>query len=89
MEDDPIVSSLISAGLVRAADIEKAVESYLSAPDAGPFVVSDGYCLDVEAAVAARPYSTKFLQQNRAGKSARRAAVRTAILLAKPIRIKA
>ena len=89
MEDDPIVSSLVSAGLVRTADIEQVVESYLSAPDAGPFVVSDGYCLDVEAAVAAHPYSAKFMQANRAGKSARRAAVRTAILLSRPIRIEA
>ncbi len=55
--------------------------AFLANPDPGLVLIGE-YEMDVAAAAAARPHTVKALQAGTSGVAARRAAVRTAILLA-------
>ncbi len=81
----PTVGGLLSSGEIRPADLSAAVDAFLANPDPGLVLIGE-YEVDVAAAVAARPHAVKVLQAARSGVAARRAAVRTAILLAQPRR---
>lgn len=80
----PTVGSLISTGAIQPAEVSAAVEAYLSQSDPGMFAMGSEYELDLTSAVAAHPFTVKILQKRKVGVSERRAAVRTAILLARP-----
>ena len=84
MAENLTISSLLARGLISNADITAAVEAYLSDPETTTYRLGNQFALDLSAAVAAHPFTVKALKQGKAGVSARRAAVRTALLLARP-----
>jgi hypothetical protein len=84
MAENLTISSLLARGKISNADITAAVEAYLSDPETTAYPLGDQFWLDLSAAVAAHPFTVKTLKQGKAGVSARRAAVRTALMLAKP-----
>ena len=84
MAENLTISSLLARGKISNADISAAVEAYLSDPETTAYPLGDQFALDLSAAVAAHPFTAKTLKHGKAGMSARRAAVRTALLLARP-----
>ena len=84
MAENLTVTNLLVRGLISNADISAAVEAYLSDPETTAYPLRDQFALDLSAAVAAHPFTVKMLKHGKAGISARRAAVRTALMLAKP-----
>ena len=81
---NPIVGTLLSSGEILPSDVSAAVEAYLSHAEPGLFPLGREYELDLVSAVAAHPFSVRLLERRNSGVSARRAAVRTAIILARP-----
>ena len=84
MAENLTVTNLLVRGLISNADISAAVEAYLSDPETKAYPLGDQFALDLSAAVAAHPFTAKTLKHGKAGVSARRAAVRTALMLACP-----
>jgi hypothetical protein len=84
MAENLTISSLLARGKISNADIAAAVEAYLSNPEMTAYPLGEQFSLDLCAAVAAHPFTVKTLKQRKAGVSARRAAVRTALMLAIP-----
>ncbi|WP_336492344.1 hypothetical protein [Methylobacterium nigriterrae] len=84
MAEKLTVSSLLARGKISNVDVAAAVDAYLSDPDTKAYCLGDQFSLDLSTAVAAHPFTAKTLKQAKAGVSARRAAVRTAIMLARP-----
>ena len=84
MAENLTVTNLLVRGLISNADISAAVEAYLSDPETKAYPLGDQFALDLSAAVAAHPFTAKTLKHRKAGLSARRAAVRTALMLACP-----
>lgn len=84
MAESLTTMSLLARGLISNADIAAAVETYLSDPETTVYPLGDQFWLDLSAAVAAHPFTAKTLKHGKAGLSARRAAVRTALMLAQP-----
>ncbi|WP_336492439.1 hypothetical protein [Methylobacterium nigriterrae] len=84
MAENLTVTSLLARGLISNADIAAAVTAYLSAPETTAYPLGDQFALDLCTAVAAHPFTVKTLKHGQAGVSARRAAVRTALMLARP-----
>jgi hypothetical protein len=84
MAENLTISSLLARGKISNSDIAAAVEAYLSDPETTAYPLGDQFSLDLSAAVAAHPFTAKTLRHGKAGVSARRAAVRTALMLAKP-----
>ena len=60
------------------------MDAHLSDPETKAYPLDDQFALDLSAAVAAHPFTAKTLKHRKAGVSARRAAVRTALMLACP-----
>ena len=86
MEPEPTVGQLVSAGVIRTADVEAAVTAYLAAPDPGIVPLGPNHEVDITAAIAAHAFATRFLKSGKSGKAAVRAAVRSATLLARAMR---
>ena len=84
MAENLTISSLLARGKISNADIAAAVETYLSDPETTAYLLGNQFSLNLSAAVAAHPFTAKTLKRGKIGVSARRAAVRTAILLARP-----
>ena len=84
MAENLAISSLLARGKISKADLTAAVDAYLSDPETTAYPLGDQFALDLSAAVAAHPFTVKTLKQRKAGLSARRAAVRTALMLARP-----
>ncbi|KAB1075401.1 hypothetical protein [Methylobacterium soli] len=71
-------------GELQPADVTAAIDAFFALGDPGLVPLGEKYELDVASAVAAHPFASKTLYRRTAGVSARRAAVRSAILLARP-----
>jgi hypothetical protein len=84
MASNLTISSLLARGLISNDDVAAAVDAYLSDPETTAYPLGDQFALDLSAAVAAHPFTAKTLKHGKAGVSARRAAVRTALMLARP-----
>ncbi|GEP07012.1 hypothetical protein [Methylobacterium oxalidis] len=78
------VVSLLSSGEIPSADVTAAVETYLSQRTPTLFPLGREDELDLAAAVAANQFSMRLLTLRNCGTAARRAAVRTAIIQARP-----
>ena len=53
MASNPTVGQLVSAGVIRTADVEAAVTAYLAAPDPGIVPLGGSHEVDITAAIAA------------------------------------
>ena len=84
--DGRTVGELVEAGLIHPHAVTAAVNLYAGTPTTGTVSLDNGYGVDITAAVAAHPFASKLLATARPGKAARRAAIRSAILLARPVK---
>lgn len=84
MAETLTISSLLARGKISTADIAAAVDAYLADPETTAYPLGNQFVLDLSAAVAAYPFTVKTLQRGKVGVSARRAALRTALMLARP-----
>jgi hypothetical protein len=82
----PTVGDLRRAAEITDQEIDAAVEAYLTSPKAEPFRFASGYVIDVEAAVQAhQPAKAAARDPDRSAKF-KRTMVRTATLLAHPVK---
>lgn len=90
LEDDignATTGALVTAGLIGRKDVEQVIDAYFADPTAGKYVLGGGYGIDVAEALASRPSALKVLGNSKSGVSARRAAVRTALMFARPVKL--
>ena len=68
-------------------DVAAVVNAYMADPASGPVSFGEGYRIDPAAAIADHPFAKTLIGQPWASLELRRAAVRAAIMLAKPERL--
>lgn len=82
----PTVGELRKAAEIADQEIDAAVDAYLANPKAEPFRFASGYVIDVAAAVYGyQPSKAAVTDPDRPAKF-KRTMVRTAILLAHPVK---
>ena len=86
MAETPTTGDLYKARTVLEDDVVAAVDAFMADPNLTSFLVGDSYAIDLQAAVAASPFALGMLANPEAKPTSKRAAVRTAILLARPSR---
>ncbi|GJD96326.1 hypothetical protein [Methylobacterium iners] len=85
MAKRPTTAELYQAKLIPEEDVVAAVEAFMANPNTSAFLMGHGYALDLHAAVAASPFALGVLATPDAKPASKRIAVRTAILLARPV----
>jgi len=78
----PPWASSLKPRLVTDEQVNAAVEVYLSDLEADIFPIADGYVVDVDAAVVKHLWASHVIANAESSLGLKRAAVRTAILLA-------
>jgi hypothetical protein len=86
MTETPTVGSFVTTGTISTADVAGAVNAYPPDPGTKAYPLGEQFVLDLAAAVAAHPFAVRMLSHGGAGIAAHRAAVRTAIMQARPKR---
>lgn len=86
MKPGPITLDLLATLDIVDDDVGAVVQAYLADPSRRMIAFGDGYRIDPAAAVAAHPFANQLLGQPWAADELKRAAVRAAILLARPER---
>ena len=86
MAEDPTIGELFKAKVVSDDEIAAAVDLFMREPAVSLFRFAEGYSLNVAAAVEAHPlvWARTIVANPGATEELRRAAVRTAILMARP-----
>ncbi|CAO4140615.1 hypothetical protein LPLAFNJD_LOCUS736 [Methylorubrum aminovorans] len=82
-DSSPTVGELFKAKVVTDEQVNAAVEAYLAKPETNAHPIADGYVLDLAAAVAGHAWASEVIASPEASPGLRRAATRTAILLAR------
>lgn len=78
---------LFKAKAVTDADIAAAVDAFLADPSTSAFLFGEGYRIDFTEAVRAHVWASATTENKDATDHLKRAAVRTAILLARPEKV--
>lgn len=86
MAGDPTFGDLYKAKAILDADLDAAVETYMSDPSTDRFAIGDGYSADLAAAVAGSPFAAGMIADPGIKPGSKRRAVRTPILLSKPVK---
>jgi hypothetical protein len=79
------VSDLIQARTISPANLDAAIAAFLADPKIGAFELAPGFTVDLTAVVKADRHAMATLKEPTAKGGSRRAAVRCALLLARPI----
>lgn len=79
------IGELLQAKAITRAALDAAVEAFLADPSIGAFEIAPGCIVDLTAAVKADRHATATYKEPTAKAGSRRAAVRSALLLAQPI----
>ncbi|CAO4178734.1 hypothetical protein [Methylorubrum populi] len=82
-DPNPTVGELFKSKAVTDEQVNAAVEAYLADPEAAAYPIADGYSLDLAEAVAGHGWANQVVSNPEASPGLKRAAVRTAILLAR------
>jgi hypothetical protein len=82
-DSSPTVGELFKAKAVTDDEVNAAVEAYLTDLEAGIFPIAAGYVVDVDAAVVKHLWASHVIANEESSPGLRRAAVRTAVLLAR------
>ncbi|KQQ12427.1 hypothetical protein ASF56_04470 [Methylobacterium sp. Leaf122] len=80
---NPSVGELFKAKAVTDDEVNAAVEVFMRDADAGAHPIADGYSLDLAAAVAGHGWASQVVANPESSPGLKRAATRTAILLAR------
>lgn len=81
----PTLGELYKGKKVLEEEIMAAIDAYVADPTTGLFMIGEGYGVDLAAAVAANGWATERFNAKEATESHKRQAVRTALLLARPV----
>ena len=84
MAENPTTGELYKAKSILEADVVAAVDAFMADPSTTAFLFGDGYQIDLAASVSASTFATLVVKDGHATENLKRAAVRTAILLARP-----
>jgi hypothetical protein len=82
-DPNPTVGELYKAKAVTDDQVSVAVAAYFANPDASAYPIADGYSLDLAAAVAGHSWASQVVANPESSPGLKRAATRTAILLAR------
>ena len=85
MANDPTFGELYKSKAILEADLEAAVDAFMADPSLTAFLMGEGYALNPHAAVSASPFALGMLSKTDAKPASKRSAVRTAILVSKPV----
>lgn len=77
---------LYKAKTLTEGDIKAAVDAFMADPTATAFLFGNGYQIDLSEAVSSHEWASVTVANKDTTEHLRRAAVRTAILLARPER---
>ncbi|MFG7486278.1 hypothetical protein [Methylorubrum rhodesianum] len=83
MAESPTVGELFKAKAVTDEQANAAVDAYLENPGTTAHPIADGYSLDLGAAVAGHAWASQVVANPESSPGLKRAAIRTAILLAR------
>ena len=87
MTGTPTIGELYKAKVIFEDAIEAAVDAFMADPtEATAFPIGDSYKLDLVAAVAASKFAREAMVSPDAAEPLKRAAVLSAILLARPVK---
>lgn len=86
MAENPTTGELYKVKAILEDEVVAAVDVFMRDPTVSLFRFNDGHTLDVAAAVKAHPWAKATVASQEASEHLRRAAVRTAILLARPVK---
>ena len=86
MASDQTFGDLYKAKAILEADLDAAVEAYMTDPTTFRFAIGDGYAADLAAIVKASTFATLMLCDPANAPKSKRSAVRTAILLSRPVK---
>ena len=86
MAGEPYFGDLFKSKAILDADLNAAVDAYIADPTTSRFSIRDRHVADLTAAVAASPYAQDMLANPSVKEGSKRNAVRTAILLARPVK---
>lgn len=81
MPKSPTVGELLQTRAVTDKQVNLAVEVYLTDLKAGTFQITDGYIVDLDAAVAEHPWASLVVPDVESSPSLKRGIVRMAILM--------
>jgi hypothetical protein len=84
MDTTSTTADLLKRGLIADTEIDAAVETFMADRKATLFVIGSVYKLNLQAAVKAHAFARDNLRNPEASPGLKRAAVRKAILLARP-----
>jgi len=84
-DQTPTIGALSEVKAITDEQVSAAIDAFLAGQTSGPFPIADGYRVDLAAAVAAHAFTTMMVGRDDVSPAAKRGAVRTAILLARPI----
>ncbi|WP_342111312.1 hypothetical protein [Methylobacterium sp. SI9] len=77
------IGKLLEAKVITRAELDAAVEAFIVNPQVGAFEIAPGYTVDLTAAVKADRHATATVKEPTAKSGSRRAAIRSALLLAR------
>ena len=86
MAENPTAGELYKAKAILEADVVAAVDAFMADPTLTTFLMGEGYALDLHAAVSDSPFALGLMANPDAKPSSKRSAIRTAILLARPVK---
>lgn len=83
---EPTTGELYKSKAILEEDLVAAVEAFMTDPTTTTFLMGEGYTIDLTAAVADSPFAIDMLADPKIREASKRSAVRTAILLARPVK---
>ena len=84
MAENSTTGELFKANAILEVDVVAAVDAFMVDPTTTLFVLGEGYRIDLAAAVRDHEWASVTVATKDATEHLKRAAVRTAILLARP-----
>ena len=84
MMPSPMTLDLLAMLHIVEDDVTAVVDAYMADPQQGMVRFGEGFEIDPAVALAAHPFASRLMEQPWAGEELRRAAVRAAIMLARP-----
>lgn len=84
MAEKPTAEDLLEAGTIAWDDVCQAMEAFMADPGRASLDLGAGYSLDLHATIDASVLAKDLLSKSNADDHLRRAAIRSAILLARP-----
>jgi len=84
MAENPTTGELFKANSILEADVVAAVDAFMADPTTTALMFGDGYRIDLAEAVSSHEWAKVTVANKEATEHLKRAAVRNAILLARP-----